>query len=131
MQSDWLTTGPTVLEFEKQFAKQVGAAEGIAVMVNSTLGYESIARGNKTAIFSIRGTMLGIEGFGFGWPRDSPDEGLFWPNNPDLDSFIPILDYLFEVDYVQWKKDVGSTNYFSLMVYNPGNSIFKRTLSKN
>jgi perosamine synthetase len=31
LQSDWLTTGPTVLEFEKQFAKQVGAAEGIAV----------------------------------------------------------------------------------------------------
>ena len=31
LQSDWLTTGPAVLEFEKQFARQVGAAYGVAV----------------------------------------------------------------------------------------------------
>ena len=31
LKSDWLTTGPTVLEFEKQFADQVGASEGVAV----------------------------------------------------------------------------------------------------
>jgi len=26
LESDWLTTGPTVMEFEKQFAEQVGTA---------------------------------------------------------------------------------------------------------
>ncbi len=31
LRSDWLTTGPTVVEFEKQFSGQVGAANGIAV----------------------------------------------------------------------------------------------------
>jgi perosamine synthetase len=31
LKSDWLTTGPTIVEFEKQFAKQVGAAHGVAV----------------------------------------------------------------------------------------------------
>jgi perosamine synthetase len=31
LESDWLTTGPTVMEFEKQFAEQVGAAHGVAV----------------------------------------------------------------------------------------------------
>jgi perosamine synthetase len=31
LRSDWLTTGPSVLEFEKQFAGQVGAAHGVAV----------------------------------------------------------------------------------------------------
>jgi perosamine synthetase len=31
LQSDWLTTGPTVLEFEKKFSSQVGAAHGVAV----------------------------------------------------------------------------------------------------
>jgi perosamine synthetase len=31
LQSDWLTTGPTVLEFENQFARQVGANHGVAV----------------------------------------------------------------------------------------------------
>lgn len=31
LQSDWLTTGPTVEEFEKGFAGQVGASHGVAV----------------------------------------------------------------------------------------------------
>ncbi|MBT5470786.1 MAG: UDP-4-amino-4,6-dideoxy-N-acetyl-beta-L-altrosamine transaminase [Nitrospina sp.] len=31
LQSDWLTTGPSVMEFEKLFAEQVGAAHGVAV----------------------------------------------------------------------------------------------------
>jgi perosamine synthetase len=31
LKSDWLTTGPTIVEFEKQFSKQVGAAHGVAV----------------------------------------------------------------------------------------------------
>ena len=31
LKSDWLTTGPTIVEFEKQFAKQVDAAHGVAV----------------------------------------------------------------------------------------------------
>jgi perosamine synthetase len=31
LQSDWLTTGPAVMEFEKQFADYVGAAYGVAV----------------------------------------------------------------------------------------------------
>ena len=31
LQSDWLTTGPTIVKFEKVFSDQVGAAHGIAV----------------------------------------------------------------------------------------------------
>jgi perosamine synthetase len=31
LQSDWLTTGPTIMEFEKKFAEQVGAVYGVAV----------------------------------------------------------------------------------------------------
>jgi perosamine synthetase len=31
LRSDWLTTGPTVVEFERQFAERVGAAHGVAV----------------------------------------------------------------------------------------------------
>ena len=31
LQSDWLTTGPTLVDFEKQFAEQVGAKHAIAV----------------------------------------------------------------------------------------------------
>ena len=65
-----------------------------------------------------------------GWPADYPDEGPFWTNKPDSDIFIRILDYLFEVSDEQWKKDVTSTNFSSLMEYDSGNTIFKSILEK-
>ena len=102
----------------------------VVVMVDSTLGYESIARGNKTAIFSIRGGLLGLPDWTYGWPADFPDEGLFWTNNPDPDSFIRILDYLFEVGDVQWRKDLEDTNFSSLMVYDSENSALQTILEK-
>lgn len=104
-------------------------AADVVVAVDSTLGYESIARGNKTAIFSIRGNLLGIQGRSYGWPGDFPAEGPFWTNLPDSDAYVRILDYLFEVDDVQWRKDVAATKFSSLMLYDPGNSILNSIFS--
>ena len=123
--------------------KGVDSAE-VVVSSDSTLGYESIGRGEKTAIFSIRGTLLELSGGSvvtpsssffdgsrdYGWPGDFPDEGPFWTNKPDPDIFIRILDYLFEVSDEQWKKDVEATNFSSLMEYDPGNTIFQSILEK-
>ena len=109
--------------------KAVDSAE-IIVSLDSTLGYESISRGNKTAIFSFRGTINDINGYDYGWPADYPDEEPFWTNKPDSDIFIRILDYLFEVSDEQWKKDVESTNFSSIMEYNSGNTIFQSILEK-
>lgn len=102
----------------------------VAVVVDSTLGYESLARGSKTAFFSIRGSLMGIPGHSFGWPGDFSEEGLFWTNNPDPDSFTRILDYLFEVDEVQWRKDVEAASFSSLMVYDENNTILKSVLDE-
>ena len=109
--------------------KAVDSAE-IIVSLDSTLGYESISRGNKTAIFSFRGTLNDIIGRDYGWPADYPDEGPFWTNKPDPDIFIRILDYLFGVSDDQWKKDVEATNFSSIMEYDPGNTIFQSILEK-
>jgi surface carbohydrate biosynthesis protein len=102
----------------------------VIVTVDSTLGYESIARGNKTAIFSVRSNLLGVVGLTYGWPGVYPEEGLFWTNNPKKDSFMKILDYLFKVDNIQWKKDVEDAKFFELMTYNAGNTILKSILEK-
>jgi surface carbohydrate biosynthesis protein len=99
----------------------------VVVGVDSTLGYESIARGNKTAIFTIRGEFLGLKGFSYGWPANFPEEGSFWTNKSSSTTFFRILDYLFSVDDAQWSKEV---NISSLMVYDPGNSLLKSTLEK-
>jgi len=109
--------------------QSIDSAE-IVVALDSTLGVEAIARGAKAAIFPIRGTLTGDRALNFGWPGDFPDEGIFWTNNPNPESFVRILDYLFEVDYEQWRKDVKASNFSSILVYDPGNSIFKKTLEQ-
>ena len=95
----------------------------VVVSIDSTLGYESIARGNKTAMFSIRGSLLGLKGLDFGWPGNFQDEGPFWTNNCNSDSFTRILDYLFTIGDMQWKNDLKKTDFSSLMVYNTDNSV--------
>jgi len=108
----------------------VDSAE-VVVSIDSTLGYESIGRGKKTAIFSIRGTLLKLSSErDYGWPGDFPDEGPFWTNKPDTDIFIRILDYLFDVSDEQWKKDVEATNFSSIMEYAPKNTVFQSILEK-
>jgi surface carbohydrate biosynthesis protein len=127
-----------LLDQEPEFFDQLGPYPSyraldyaeVVVGVDSTLCYESIARGNKTAIFSIRGELLGLRGFSYGWPENFPDEGSFWTNKPCPENFYRILDYLFSVEYVQWQKDVEATNFSSLMKYDKGNSVFKSTLEK-
>ena len=101
-------------------------AADVVVSVDSTLAYESIARGNKTGFFSTRDVF----GYAYGWPGDFPDEGPFWTNNPNPDSFVRILDYLFKVDDMKWNKDLEDTNFSSLMVYDPGNSVLKKIIEK-
>jgi len=102
----------------------------VVVTTDSTLGYESLARGNKTAFFSIRGNILNIQGQSFGWPKQFPDDGLFWTNNPNKTSFIQILDYLFTVNDVKWKEDVLESGFSSVMTNDPGNEIFKSIIEK-
>ena len=109
----------------------VDSAE-VVVTLNSTLGFESIARGNKTAHFSMRPENLGYALHDDVNPllHGLLGEGLFWTDKTDFDSFIRILGYLFEVDDLQWKKDVEATNFSSLMFYDPGNKRFKSILEK-
>jgi surface carbohydrate biosynthesis protein len=102
----------------------------IVVAIDSTLGYESIARGTKTAIFSIRSHFLRDPSRNYGWPGEFPDEGLFWTNNPDPDSFVRILDYLFEVDDARWREDVKASDFSTIMEYDPGNSVLRGTLDR-
>jgi surface carbohydrate biosynthesis protein len=102
----------------------------VVLGIDSTLVYESAARGNKTAIFSIRSQMLGIPGLGFGWPATYPDEGPFWTNRPDPAAFERILDHLFEITQDQWDAELKQQNFSGIMAYNQGNTILKSVLEK-
>ncbi len=107
----------------------VDAAE-VVVAIDSTLAYESIARGNRTAIFSIRGNLAGVPKLTYGWPGAFPDDGPFWTNRPDTEAFVRILDHLFDADDAQWRHDLETTNFSSLLTFDAGNGILKSLLVK-
>lgn len=102
----------------------------IVVGVDSTLAYESLGRGNKTAIFAIRSHMLKIPSYRFGWPADLPNEGPFWTNLPDHTVFNRILDYLFSLSKPEWQKTFEASKVQELIIFDPGNKELTALLQK-
>ena len=111
----------------------------VVIGTESTLLYESLARGNKTAIFSIRDDMLSrtsynkilkIKSFTFGWPGYFKDLGLFWTNKASTNDFYKILSYLINVEIDEWKLKLNNFAFDKLMVFDPGNKIMKSFLKK-
>lgn len=94
-----------------------------AVFTSSTLGYESLARGKKTAAFLIDAEIIDSPSIKFGWPVSLSDEGKFWTNRLDEKRFTEILDYLVNASSDDWEK-VRSETMREIINYDPGNSQF-------
>ena len=91
----------------------------INVTMDSTLGYECLARQNKTAFFSIRGTINNINDYSvFGWPMDFDDTGFFWTNKPDYKIFKKIMDNLLHANRVVWREQLKLNRVDNLIVRN-------------
>lgn len=110
----------------KSSYKQIDSAE-LVVFIDSTLGYEAICRGKKTASFSCRGSSLNSPATKFGWPAVMSDNGPFWTNKPNEKDFRRIMDYLETVSDEEWEKtrkfyandlmefDAGNTRFIALL----------------
>lgn len=96
----------------------------LIAFIESTLGYESLARGKKTAAFTIRGSLLGTGSGHFGWPGCYDDTGPFWTNRVEFSEFKKILDYLRDVSDVEWES-VRSAVMKNIMLYDPDNKVIK------
>ncbi len=99
----------------------INSAEFV-VFVNSTLGYESLARGKKVACLSARGNWFqDSSSWSFGWPSDLPSAGPFWTNHAEVAEFKRVLDYVTSVSDADW---IDTWRQFGprLMVYDAGNS---------
>jgi surface carbohydrate biosynthesis protein len=99
----------------------------IVVFIDSTLGYESIARGNRTAGFAWRADSYGRQLVRFGWPLELESEGQFWSNKLNETRFQNIMDYLNGISDTEW-NDSLKKHQKKLMEYDPDNSIFKNLL---
>jgi len=95
----------------------------IVVFTSSTLGYESLARGKKTAALMLDAEATGAAALRFGWPKELPSDGAFWTNNLDKNRFIEILDYLRTVTDEEWRDTCAATMH-DIIEFNPDNTRF-------
>jgi surface carbohydrate biosynthesis protein len=92
----------------------ISSAE-IVVSIDSTLGFESLGLGKRTAFFSLRPQ------FRFGWPASLPDKGLFWTNQQNVIHFSEIMDFLNTASDRDWLETISELK-IKLMDYDPGNT---------
>jgi surface carbohydrate biosynthesis protein len=102
----------------------------VVVSIDSTLAYESAARGNKTAFFPVRMQPSEIRERTFGWPGRYPDDGPFWTNRPDPAAFGRILDHLFSITRESYAMELRQHRFEDIMTYDPGNTLLKAVLQR-
>ena len=101
----------------------------IILTVESTLGYEAFARGNKVAYFSIRKDSYPDNTAKFGWPANKEDNGPFWVNSTDLITFKKIINFLENINQNEYSK-ILKDHTSDLIEYDEGNKKFNEIVNK-
>lgn len=91
----------------------------IVVNVWSTMGLESLSRGNKTCFF--RQSDFGFNDRHFGWPKKYLNKGLFYTNSYDYITVSDTLNKIRNTDLKDWKNIANRFNKDNL-IYNYQNS---------
>ena len=107
----------------------------LVVSIDSTLGYEFLARGKRTAFFSVRGELtspqLGrnVDELEFGWPAGCESNGPFWTNSPVESEFDRVMDYLITVSDDEWAREIAKYTE-EVMVFDQGNTVLRELLQR-
>lgn len=104
----------------------------LVVTVDSTLGYEMIARGSRVLFITARALLLagpGAEQYRFGFPRDFGNEGPFWTSILDARHIAGLMKSLLEMTDQQW-SEVSHFVRDELMVHDPDNSQLRALIAK-
>lgn len=99
----------------------------LVVTIDSTLGYESLARYNKTLFICIRKSINKTNVFG--WPNYFKDKGLCWTNVYDEKYIREKIINLLKLPNKKWKilsKKIAYKN----MVYNKNNSLLRNFIKE-
>ena len=79
---------------------------GVVVSIDSTLGYEAVARRAKTGLFLAREAILQNESYRFGWPAAFERAGLFWTDRINSEEVDRILSYLMKCAFDKWETEI-------------------------
>jgi surface carbohydrate biosynthesis protein len=103
---------------------------GCVVFIGSTLGYETLARGVKTAAFPVRGNAVKSDEGRFGWPAKLADKGPFWTNSFDDEKEVErLMKFVTTASDEEWRQASQSV-IPKLMGSDPGNLCFVNLLNK-
>ena len=104
-------------------------SSSLVVFVDSALGYQSLARQNKTLACSFRSQYVKNQNLNFGWPYKLANEGPFWINNYNLNKLNIKLSNLLKMNKSTCKKIYKKYDK-NVLMYNPNNKLFKECLRK-
>ncbi len=92
----------------------------IVVFIDSTVGYEALCRGKRTAAFSNRFIDNSDDSQKFGWPAKLPMSGTFWTNSNSESEYERIMTFLDSVSDEDWELQLQQLNEH-ILVFDPGN----------
>ena len=98
------------------------------VFIDSTLGYESMSRGNKTVCFSIRKEIINDYSYSFGWPKHFPPTGPIWTSVYSEKLIYELLNDNFYKKKKSW--NISNKKYFKDLMVIKKNNLLNRELFK-
>lgn len=97
----------------------------LSITLNSTLGYENLARNNKTYFINVNDRNLGCDSFlNFGYPEKFDDEGFFWTKKFDPQITIKNIDYIYNLSDREWESRTNKI-VKKIMNYDTNNYFLK------
>lgn len=99
----------------------------LVVFIDSTVGYESLCRGKRTAAFMNRVIGEPDDSENFGWPATLQKKGPFWTNSNSESEYERILNFLDSVSEKDWDIELHQLNE-QILVFDPGNQKLRALL---
>ena len=104
-----------ILNFKADFLKKKNRLHGYKiadkfdyfVTIDSTLGYECLARGKRVAFFNNRYFVSKFKNGNnhrFGWPKNNKVNGPFWTNSSSTRQMDRVLKRLFSMSVSEWSS---------------------------
>lgn len=104
------------------------------VFIASSVGYESLSRGNKIAALCVKNEVVKYESKNdlvFGWPANLRLKGSFWTNSSKQSEIIRVLNYVNNISAKGWIKEINKIKKEDIIVRNEKNTTFYNFINKS
>ncbi len=112
-----------ISRYENRKTYEIVDQAKVILSIDSTLGYESAARGNKVGFFVIRKKSFPYSTVQFGWPIKKKYKGPFWSDSNSFSEIARVLNFLKNKKNSKIQK-VIKKNFENIMTYDEGNKKF-------